>query len=473
MMKKVSDVHGRVMSLTMGSDNWVVLSGLDEIKEFSMKDTATYRPRKNDVLSDLYSFEKPLGVIMADGPLWKDQRKFMMKSLREMGSGKTLMERHILDEIAYSLEFMRDQVKRMSSNESWKEWINGSEDTLMLHKVASSCTLKLGYGQSRVQMDTFFDFPCLNVIWRVASGSRFDYEDTKLHDLLDQINSFTMNPMLGPLVGVDHLKYLPIMRGYYKEIESQMNAFKTFLLEYVENESANASGYIQLFEEGSGNGSSEYFTKKQLVISMQDFFTGGSGTVSKTLAFCIYYLAHHPEYQDMARTEIQAAASCSEENELVSLEQRDLIPFTEACLLESQRMGSVLPISPPRVSHDKDVNVGSYTVPKGVPVQMNLYAMHHDNEHWGDPLTFRPHRFLNQQGTAVVMDEWLQPFGYGKRKCLGESVAKTTLLLFLANFLANFKFEKCAEDYDPEASAGGLTVGPPKFFANVVPVKLD
>ena len=126
---------------------------------------------------------------------------------------------------------------------------------------------------------------------------------------------------------------------------------------------------------------------------MQDFFTGGSGTVSKTLAFCIYYLAHHPEYQvqiimkiiktklqsqcpeefawieigtscidfedtlwptkcvqDMARTEIQAAASCSEENELVSLEQRDLIPFTEACLLESQRMGSVLPISPPRLA---------------------------------------------------------------------------------------------------------------------------
>ena len=127
---------------------------------------------------------------------------------------------------------------------------------------------------------------------------------------------------------------------------------------------------------------------------MQDFFTGGSGTVSKTLAFCIYYLAHHPEYQvqiimkiiktklqsqcpeefawieigtilvalilrilfptkcvqDMARTEILAAASCSEENELVSLEQRDLIPFTEACLLESQRMGSVLPISPPRLA---------------------------------------------------------------------------------------------------------------------------
>ena len=58
LMKKVSDVHGRVMSLAMGSDNWVVLSGLDEIKEFSMKDTATYRPRKNDVLSGNHEQQK-------------------------------------------------------------------------------------------------------------------------------------------------------------------------------------------------------------------------------------------------------------------------------------------------------------------------------------------------------------------------------------------------------------------------------
>ena len=37
MMKKVSDVHGRVMALNMGTETWVVLSGLDEVKEFSME----------------------------------------------------------------------------------------------------------------------------------------------------------------------------------------------------------------------------------------------------------------------------------------------------------------------------------------------------------------------------------------------------------------------------------------------------
>ena len=69
--------------------------------------------------SDLYSFEKPLGVIMSDGALWKDQRKFMMKSLREMGSGKAIIERHILDEIFYSFDLMRDQLALATVSKAW------------------------------------------------------------------------------------------------------------------------------------------------------------------------------------------------------------------------------------------------------------------------------------------------------------------------------------------------------------------
>ena len=135
------------------------------------------------------------------------------------------------------------------------------------------------------------------MIWRVASGSRFDYGDARLTELLVQINSFTMNPLLGPLVGVAGLRHVPPFRGFYKVIEAQMKAFKAFLLSYVEDESANASGYIELFESNKNDDPGSFFHRKQLVVSMQDFFTGGSGTVSKTLAFCIYYLIHHPEYQ--------------------------------------------------------------------------------------------------------------------------------------------------------------------------------
>lgn len=60
----------------------------------------------------------------------------------------------------------------------------------------------------------------------------------------------------------------------------------------------------------------------------------------------------------------------------------------------------------------------------------------------------------------------------GKRKCLGETVAKLTVLLFLANFLATFRFSRIPEtaplSVDP---VGGLTIGPQKFSAQVEIIK--
>ena len=53
---------------------------------------------------------------------------------------------------------------------------------------------------------------------------------------------------------------------------------------------------------------------------------------------------------------------------------------------------------------------------KGQQVQMNLYAMHRHEQHWGaDADKFRPHRFLDENH-CVKHDEWLQPFGYGKNE---------------------------------------------------------
>ena len=52
---------------------------------------------------------------------------------------------------------------------------------------------------------------------------------------------------------------------------------------------------------------------------------------------------------------------------------------------------------------------------KGQQVQMNLYAMHRNEKHWGtDAEKFRPHRFLDENH-KVKYDEWLQPFGYGEK----------------------------------------------------------
>ena len=91
-----------------------------------------------------------------------------------------------------------------------------------------------GEGEVLVKMDDFFDLPCLNVMWSlVASGRfsldiftshkiihsidrrnhpnhhhhhhpghhRFSYNDPALQKMIRLIDSFTMDPVVGPLVG--------------------------------------------------------------------------------------------------------------------------------------------------------------------------------------------------------------------------------------------------------------------------------
>ena len=61
-------------------------------------------------------------------------------------------------------------------------------------------------------------------------------------------------------------------------------------------------------------------------------------------------------------------------------------------------------------------------------------------------------------------------FFAGKRKCLGESVAKSTIFLFLANLIHGFSFSIDPTGEKPALlPEGGLTIGPKKFYAKVTP----
>jgi len=97
---------------------------------------------------------------------------------------------------------------------------------------------------------------------------------------------------------------------------------------------------------------------------------------------------------------------------------------------------------------------------------MNLYSLHRNKVHWGDPDNFRPERFISDGN--LIQDEWLQPFSYGKRKCIGESIAKNTVFLMFANVVKKFNFKTISSDPLPsDDPVGGLTIGPQKFYANV------
>jgi methyl farnesoate epoxidase/farnesoate epoxidase len=97
-------------------------------------------------------------------------------------------------------------------------------------------------------------------------------------------------------------------------------------------------------------------------------------------------------------------------------------------------------------------------------ITINLYSLFQDREHWGDPEVFRPERFLDADGN-FVKDEWMIPFGAGKRVCIGEVLARNTLFLFFTSLLQDFWFS--VPEGHPQPSLvplSGFTLAPAPFI---------
>ncbi|RXG51664.1 cytochrome P450 1A2 [Armadillidium vulgare] len=74
--------------------------------------------------------------------------------------------------------------------------------------------------------------------------------------------------------------------------------------------------------------------------------------------------------------------------------------------------------------------------------------INYDSKYFDSPKEFKPERFLNSEGKIMrrpQMDSFLLEL-VRKRQCLGESLARMELFVFLATYLQYLEFS-CPENY--------------------------
>jgi cytochrome P450 len=113
----------------------------------------------------------------------------------------------------------------------------------------------------------------------------------------------------------------------------------------------------------------------------------------------------------------------------------DRAAVVEATIHEAMRSRPVIPMIGRRVS--VPWRLGEFGVAAGTPVLMSILLLHHREDLYPDPFSFRPERFAGHKPGTY---EWI-PFGGGIRRCLGatlamaeqrvvlEAVARRTLLV--------------------------------------------
>ena len=90
------------------------------------------------------------GIVNSQGRQWREQRRFMLSTLRDFGFGKSSMEDAIGEEVEFFQQHLDEQLERGNV----------------------------------VSIQNFFNIAILNVLWRIVAGARYDYGDPRLTQLV-------------------------------------------------------------------------------------------------------------------------------------------------------------------------------------------------------------------------------------------------------------------------------------------------
>ncbi|EFJ34653.1 hypothetical protein SELMODRAFT_405479 [Selaginella moellendorffii] len=171
-----------------------------------------------------------------------------------------------------------------------------------------------------------------------------------------------------------------------------------------------------------------------IVAELKTLYATGFISLAPLLSFTMLMLALYPSWQEKARQEVDQVL----DGEVVSPKDVTKLITIEMILQETLRLYPTMPLIA-RVCI-KDSMLGDVFIPKGLGVSVNVVALHHDRDLWGDDVNeFNPSRFKNGTATAAKHPMAFMPFAYGVRTCIGRAFSEVQCKVIIAIILQRFE----------------------------------
>ncbi|XP_067013413.2 methyl farnesoate epoxidase [Anabrus simplex] len=401
LMEKWRSQYGPVVGIFLGRQPAIAVCEPSTVLEVLKREEFQGRP-DNESLRER-SLGKHLGIMFNDGPAWAEQRRFTLRHLKEFGFGKTSMESLIIEEVHDLLEAV---------------------------------------GNKTLQVSGLFNISSVNVLWGVMAGMRYKRDDPELRNLLDNLTKLFR---AGNVTGATLRVIFPFLKriapslvddGTTKTFHQLHHFIRKIIQEHKKVLDENLprdfidAYLIEMLKQPPENSS---FSEDMLVIICMDLFAAGAESVGNTLSFALLYMVLHPEVQEKVQKEIDHQIG---RGRLPSLQDKSSLQYTEAVLMEIQRINSIAPLTVPHRA-TRDTELKGYFIPKDTFVTVSIWSLLQDKSFWHDPTSFRPERFLDSSG-KISRQEWFLPFGVGKRLCPGEAFARNMLFLVFTSLLQKY-----------------------------------
>ncbi|XP_005994149.1 cytochrome P450 1A1 [Latimeria chalumnae] len=419
-LTKMSETYGDVLQIQIGTRPVVVLSGLNTLKQALIKkgDDFIGRPA-------LYSFQfisngNSLTFNTDLGDVWSARKKLAQSALRIFSTDESkdttyssVLEEHVSKEAKYLVTKLMDIMKTNGSFEPFR------------YTVVSVA----------------------NVICALCFGKRYSHDDQELLSCVNMSKEFgTVAASGNPADFIPILRFLPnrTLRRFI-DLNNRFNAFiqkivqqhyKTFDKDNIRDITDSLINHCQ--DKKMDENANIHMSDEKIVTIVNDLFGAGFDTITTALCWNFMYLASYPDIQKKIHKELDEVIG---RERRPRFSDRSVLPYTDAFIYETFRHSSFLPFTIPHCTV-RDTAVNGYFIPKNTCIFINQWQVNHDPKLWEDPSAFCPERFLNKDQISLCKTETekIMTFGMGKRRCIGESIGRSQVFLFLIVLLQHLEF---------------------------------
>ncbi|KAL9970193.1 hypothetical protein ACROYT_G022527 [Oculina patagonica] len=425
--KSIREKYGRVFSLKLGSYKFVMASTPEAVKEMLVKKSADYAGRQQTYSIKAVTLGGKDIAFGNYGPAWKFHRKLFTTALRQYLSDIPLIESRVSTQAQKLVQFMEQQGGKSFD----------PADCLQRAVANVICGVTFGEGYDTTNPD-------LNKLLEINVDAIADADNAQLVTILDFF---------------PFAKYLPI-KAYDRFIQPVFEVFDIIRIFLREREKGfNPDNPVQDLISGLLHAKHEahyesdevreaFLSDDYLVNTINDMFIAGYETTSTTMKWAITFLVNYPKYQEDIQSQLDEVVGGRNPR----LDDRPNLPLIHATIIETLRVGNVVPLAVPHFTLT-DTTLCGYRVPKDTIVFADTESVHLDLKCWENPTVFNPYRHIDEDGKLVTNQGNFYPFGAGRRVCAGEPLAKVELFLFLSWMLQKFTF-LAEEDGRPPSMKG-------------------
>ena len=265
------------------------------------------------------------------------------------------------------------------------------------------------YTDTNISVDVFRIFGKLTMetIIAAAFGHLIDIQRGESDQLVEAVQLIFTNIAEGQKLSIESVTVLLSNFPYLKPILRYIVKYKLSAAVYMLDEVAggliearrmtpNKQDYkdlLQLMIDATAEDSGEKrrLTNEEILPQCFTFIIAGYETTANALTYTAYLLALNPDIQEKLISQVKGYFASHPNVSLYDMAQQ--LTYLDMVVQESLRL------YPPVVYAFRQCNetthIGSVVIPKGAEVNIPIWHIHHNAEHWSDPEKFDPERYTH------------------------------------------------------------------------------